>query len=218
VSRLALMLVLLSATHAAADAERTTAIRIQAKDADSAKRANELNKALRTAKGAHRAKVSAGDVDAAVLDAECSILQPACAATIGAKLGVTHMLVGELDRRGARYTLTLSLINVSTKQRVRSLREVSGASANVRKWANTLYAKMLDEGTGEVVLFANARRGQVFVDGLAVTELYEGRATLSGIALGTHAIEIRAPGYKPFAIDVEVDGHSEESFLLDPMP
>ena len=136
---MALVLLLLSAASAGADPERTTAIRIQAKEADSAKRATELNKALRATKGA-RAKVSAANVDAAVLDAECSILQPACAATIGAKLGVTHMLVGELDRRGARYTLTLSLINVSTKQRVRSLREVSGATANVRKWANTLYA------------------------------------------------------------------------------
>jgi hypothetical protein len=203
---------------AEADDAPTTAIRIEAKDPESTKRATELTKALRTAvKGAHRAKASAGDVDAMVRDGDCSILQPACAAAIGAKLGVSHVLVGQLEKRGSRYTLTASLISVRTKQRVRSLRDVSGASANVRKWANTVYTKMLDEGTGEVTIVANARRGQVFVDGLAVTELYEGRATLSGIALGTHGLEIRAAGYRPLAVDITVDGNSEESFLLDPL-
>lgn len=202
---------------APASADELPAIRIEAKDPAAAKRAVELSKALRAvaAKKTKKSKPTAKDVDSAVVNAECSIVQPACAAEIGEKLAVTHVMVGQLDKRGARYALTLSLINVRTKQRVRSLREVSTTN-DMKRWATTLYARMLDEGTGEVVIVANARRGQVLVDGLAVTELYEGRATLSGVALGTHEVEIRASGFKTFVTDVEVDGRSEQSFLLDP--
>lgn len=210
-----LVLVLLSGR---AVADELPAIRIEAKDPSAAKRAVELTKALRAVatKKTGKAKPTAKDVDSAIVNAECSIVQPACAAEIGEKLAVGHVMVGQLDKRGARYTLTLSLINVRTKQRVRSLREVSAAS-DVRRWATALYTRIFDDGAGEIVIVANARRGQVLVDGLAVTELYEGRATLSNVALGTHGIEIRASGYKPFATEIEVDGRSEQSFLLDPV-
>jgi len=174
-------------TPAFADNDRPQPIRIEAKDPSAGKRAVALEKALRAR------------------------------ATRVKKLGVTHELVGQLDRRGVRYLLTLALIDTSTKKRVRSLRETSTEKADVRKWANTLLAKILDEGTGELVLVANARRAQVLVDGLPVAELYEGRATISNIALGTHEVEIRAVGYRPFSVEVEIDGRNEQTILLDPV-
>jgi hypothetical protein len=218
VSRIALCFVLLVATSAAA--ERSTAVRIDGKESASDKAARSLMVAMRAvaAKERKRAKPSGDDTDTAVAKADCLITHPACAASVGSALAVTHMLVGQVERRGSRYTLTLSLVNVETKQRVRSLRESIAVKANLAKWARALYTRILDEGTGEIVIISNAKRGQVLLDGLAVTELYEGRATIAGVALGTHQVEIRAPGYKPFATEIAVDGRTEESLLLDPAP
>jgi hypothetical protein len=204
-------------TALANDAPPDVAVRIEPKDSDAAKTALALTNALRAATTRHHPK-RAKDTDAAIARADCSILQPACAASVGASLAVSHMLVGQLERRGARYTLTLSLVNVHTKQRVRSLRDTFAKSANLPRLARSLYSRILDEGTGELVIAANAQRGQVLLDGLAVTELYEGRATVSGVALGTHALEIRAAGFHPFTSDVEVDGRTEQNVLLDPAP
>lgn len=202
------------ATPAFAD-ERTIAARVDAKDTGSAKTAIALTKALRVAA---KSKTSAKDFDDAVAAADCAMTRPSCAASIGAALGVTHILVGQLERRGSRSTVTLSLINVQTKQRVRSIREAAPAKLDVRRWARTLHARMLDDGTGELLIVANAKRGQILIDGLAVGELFEGRATLAGIALGTHQLEIRANGYRPFSTDVSVDGRSEQTLLLEPAP
>ena len=182
----AFLLILLSGS-AFAD-ERPPAIRIEVKDPSAGKRAVALEKALR--------KLSA-------------------VKSRPHKVGVTHELVGQLDRRGARYTLTLALIDTSTHKRVRSLRETATEKTDVRRWAAVLLAKLLDEGTGELVLVANARRGYVLVDGQVVTELYEGRATIAGLALGTHEVAIRAVGYKPFSVEIEIDGRNEQSFLLE---
>ena len=209
--RVLVVCVLLAARVAHADG---TAVRIDAKDTDAGKRADELTKALRAlATKGHKAAPTAKATDAAIASADCSVRQPACAAAVGAKLGATHVLVGQVEKRGARYTITLSLINVDTKQRVRSLRDTSGADA--RKWARSLYARILDAGSGEIVLAANAQRGQVLLDGLPVTELYAGRATISNVALGAHQLEIRAAGYRPFTTDVTVDGRTEQNVLLD---
>lgn len=200
------------ATPALAD-DFTIAARVDAKDTDSAKTAIALTKALRVVA---KSKTTAKAFDNAVADADCAITRPSCAASIGASLGVTHIVVGQLERRGSRYTVTLSLINVQTKQRVRSLREAAPTKLDVRRWARTLHARMLDEGTGELLIVANAKRGQILIDGLGVGELFEGRATLAGIALGTHQLEIRANGYRPFSTDISVDGRSEQTLLLEP--
>ena len=89
------------AVPAHADDARTTAIRIEAKDTDAAKRAVALQKAMRAVA---KAKVSANAIDTAVAAAECKVLQPACAAAVGAKLAVTHMdrLRWRVDRLSGR--------------------------------------------------------------------------------------------------------------------
>ena len=188
-----LVCLLLLAGIAFADDE--PAVRIDAKEPNAAARAVLLEKQLLLVATQHKTKDNA----------------------IGAKLGVTHTITGKLEKRGARYTVTLSLINLATKQRVRSLRDTTTDKADVRRWANALYTRTLDEGTGELVIVANARRGQVLVDGMPVTELYDGSATIAGLALGLHQVEIRASGYKPFSVDVTIDGNAKETFLLDPM-
>lgn len=55
----------------------------------------------------------------------------------------------------------------------------------------------------------------MLVDDKAVTELFQRRATVTGLSLGTHAIEIRADGYKPYADEVSVDGPTKLSVLLE---
>jgi PEGA domain-containing protein len=80
-----------------------------------------------------------------------------------------------------------------------------------------VYARIADDASGELLITSNARRGEVLIDGLPVTELFEGHATVSNLALGTHELVIRASGYHAFDVDVTVDGRTQESVLLDPL-
>jgi hypothetical protein len=48
--------------------------------------------------------------------------------------------------------------------------------------------------------------------------LFDGRATLNGIAIGTHQLVIRAKGFKPLELDVTVDGQTRLNLLLEPAP
>lgn len=199
-----------------ASAGSGTAVLVIPKDIEATARADELTKAMRVlAARGHKDAPSAKATDAAFTSADCEPAQRSCAAAIGETLSVAHVLVGMLEKRGAHYTVTLSLFDVATKQRVRSLRDTS--SADARRWARTLYTRVFEEGSGEIVLIANAQRGQVLLDGLPVTELYAGHATISDVARGTHQLEIRAAGFHAFVTDVAVEGRNEQAVLLDPL-
>jgi hypothetical protein len=110
----------------------------------------------------------------------------------------------------------MSVVNVKTKKRVRSMRDVIARSTPPKRWAKAIYARSIDEETGELAISSNAPRAVVLVDGQKVTELFESRVTLTGLSIGVHAIELRAPGFKPYTDDVTVDGMTKLSVLLEP--
>ncbi len=217
----ALLCLVAMVVPAAADPKPTVAIvDIDAKEPRAAKAATGLTATLRkyagAKSGAYQPKGTSKELTAAVGKADCKPIAQACAATVGATLGVDYVLAGELDVRSQTYVLVLSLVNVRTKQRVRSLRESVATKSDLDKWAKRTYERLVDPTSGELTVIANVKQGEILLDGLQVGALWEGRATISGLALGNHELGIRARGYKQLAVEIRVDGNSTETVLLQP--
>jgi hypothetical protein len=215
----ALVLLAGLATTAHADDAPTYAVQLRSWDAIADKAtvafANELRAAGRAKGAAYRAKGAHEEFVAANIDA-CVVTELACAGAIGERLGVDYVIVGEVETRAKRFVLTLNVISVKTKKRVRSLRDVVDRSTNTKRWAKRVYNRVVDAETGELAITSNAQRAVVWIDGQKVTELFESRATLMGLSIGAHVIELRAPGYKPYKDEVIVDGKTKLSVLLEP--
>lgn len=208
---------------ATADAEpkpTVAVVEVDAKEIRAAKGAAQLTTTLRkyaaAKSGAYQPKGTAKELAAAVAKADCKPIAQACAATVGATLGVDYVLASELDVRSQTYVLVLSLVNVRTKQRVRSLRESVATTSDLDKWARRTYERLVDPTSGELTIIANVKQGEILLDGLQAGALWEGRATISGLALGSHELAIRAKGYKPLAVEIRVDGNTTETVLLEP--
>lgn len=216
---LVVILAILVAIPAHAEPAPTFAVGLRAKDFRADKIALSLEAALRTAgtkkSATYRSTTTRKQLVGALVAADCMITQDDCPVAAGTKLGVDYMLVGTIESRGKLFILELEVIHVQTGKRVRSLREHAPMSTTAAKWARTIFARVIDDATGELVISSNAERGTVLVDGKAVTELFQRRATVTGLSLGTHAIEIRADGYKPYTDEVSVDGPTKLSVLLE---
>lgn len=213
-------LVLIASTAIAEPKPEVAIVGIEGKDVDSAKAADTLTATLRTYAGAksglYQPKGTPKQLAAAVLKADCKASVPACAVTIGTAMATDYVLAGQIETRGKHYVLTLSLVNVRTKQRVRSLRDSVATSNDLRKWARTSYERLVDPTTGELTVVSNAKQGEVLLDGEPVGALWEGRATISGIALGNHELAIRSRGYRAFSVEIRIDGSNTQNVLLEP--
>lgn len=218
---LALLLVL--CRLAAADpAKSTVAIIVDPKDREAFKAADVLTAQLRAFAGkkAERFTPKGGDDAwrAAKREAACTPLQLACAVKLGELLGVDFIVTGEVETRALRRVVVIAMVNVAKKQRVRSLRDTVTASAGPKKWAQRIYERVVGSEVGELALVTNGKGGDVVLDGELVAALYEGKARITNVAVGAHALVIKAPGFKPLEIEVVVDGTSTENVLLDPLP
>lgn len=206
-------------THARADDAPTFAVQLRSWDklADTMTfaLANELRAAGRAKTAAYRAKGTHKDFVAANTE-PCVVTETACAAQIGARLGVDYVIVGEVETRGRRFVLAASVIHVKTAKRVRSLRDMTERAGSAKKWARRVYDRIVDSEAGELAIASNVPRAVIWLDGEKVAELFESRATLLGLAIGAHVIELRAPGFKPYRGEVVVDGRSKLSVLLEP--
>lgn len=217
--RLAVLILLALAGHAIADDRPTLAVTIAASSPETSRpndQALALVRKLADAKtGPYQHKATPREVAAALIKAECQVMEPACAAKLGTALGVNYLLAGTIEARAQRLVIQLVMVNVRTKQRVRSARGVATA-ATLDKTVRTTYAQLTDKTTGELTVIVNAKQGDVVLDGQTVGQLWEGRATVSGLSLGSHELAIRAKGYKPIAIEIRIDGSNTETLLLDP--
>ena len=148
--------------------------------------------------------------------ADCSALEPACSTKLGVALGADYAIAGELERRGEHQILTLALVDVAKKQRIRSLRDTVAIKGDMKKWARTAYNKLVDGEAGELVIAANAQNGEVWIDGQLAGALFEGRASVGGLANGGHQLAIRAKGFKPLEVEITVEFETKQSFLLEP--
>jgi hypothetical protein len=135
---------------------------------------------------------------------------------VGTALGAEYVLAGEATRKGNHNMLTLSLVNVTTKQRVRSLREIVATSADTKKWAQTMFQRLVDSGAGRLQLVANVQQAEVYLDGQLAGALWGARLTLDNLALGNHQLVVKAKGYRTLEIEVTIDGTNKETLLLEP--
>ena len=207
---------------ARAEPKKTLAINVDGKEPESGKTAEVVATTLRTLASAKKARYqlqgTRPQVIQTIRDLECTSTELACAAAVGAKLGVDYMLVGQVETRGTHRVIVVGLVNVQTKLRVRSLRDTVSTAFDAKAWARRVFQRIVSTETGELTVRVNAKRGDVVIDGEVVAALFDGRTTLSGIAIGTHQLGIRAPGYRSIDVEIEVEGTSTETLLLESAP
>ncbi len=214
--RLVLACLLVLSTPAFADKPSLAVLGVAAKDHGLLATANALTTAIRTQAKAYKLVGTPKEIGAAVDAAECSAIAPTCATQLGVALGADYAIAGELERRGKHQVLLLALVDVRTKQRIRSVRESVATGADPKKWARAVFGKLVDAEAGELVLVANAQQGEIWIDGQLVGALFEGRATIGGLVNGSHQLAIRAKGFRPLEIDVEVTYSTKQAVLLEP--
>lgn len=188
-------------------------------DASLVKTTTALDDGLRTQLAAkaspYRVKGTSRQIADAIRSAECSTIEPACAAKLGAALGASFTIAGEAEKRGTHVELVVALVDVAKQRRVRSVRDKVAGNANMRKLARKLVKQLTGEGVmGELVVFANVPRGEIYIDGELKGELFERRATIT-LPQGRYRLAIRAPGHREFEDLVTVDGSTQVSVLID---
>lgn len=214
------ILVLLVVVGGIAHAEPPTfAIDLRAKEALADRIAVPLEEAFRkfgSAKTAeYRSKGTRKDRVKASTDECPNARSGECAQVIGGKLGVDFMFAGLVEQKNRKWVLELDMFSVRTGKRVRSIRDYAPTNIDPKKWALAVFTRIIDTSTGTLKISSNATRAIVFVDGQQATELFQGRGEVSGLAMGTHAIEIRATGFKTYVGDVTIDGTTPVNVLLD---
>lgn len=216
----AVALVVAAAPARADDKPAIAVLGVMAKDTDLARAADAMTAALRAQAGAktsgYKVKGTKKQIDTAILAAECSSIQPTCAAGLGTGLSADYTIAGELERRGSHEVLVLSLVDVHAKQRLRAVREVAAIKADAKKLARAAYDRLIGGDTGSLSIVANAQNGDVLIDGQSMAALFEGRATIDGLVNGAHQLSIRAAGYRPIDLDITIEYASKETVLLDP--
>ncbi len=218
VTRIAVLFLLLMGSAHADNAPPTFAIDLRSKDALADKATAGLEEALRalgsTKSAAYRSKGTRKERVAASTDDCPNALTSECAVAIGSKLGVDFMFVGWVETRNRKLALSLDVFNVHTGRRLRSLRDYAPNKTDTKKWGKSVYDRVVDTSTGSLEISCNATAATVFIDGLQVTQLYQGRALIPNLVLGTHTIEIRAAGYKSYVDEITIDGTIPLNVLL----
>jgi len=217
--RLVCISMLLAAAPAHADDRHSLAVLgVAPKDAALKKSADAIATAIRAQAGAkaseYRVTGTAKQIDAALVTAECSAIQASCAAKLGVTLGAEYTIAGELDRRGTHQVLELSLVDVKTRQRIRSVHQTS--SGDAKKLARAAYTRLIGGDVGELAIAANAPQGEILIDGQIVGGLFEGRATIGNLVKGSHVLAIHAKGYRPFEVDITIEASTKQMLLLEP--
>lgn len=216
--RVLIVAAVLAASAAHADDKRPlTVLAIEPKDEGLAKSAAAVTRVIRSQAGAKKGEFrvvgTTKQIDSAMLASECSAIQARCAAKLGDGLGAELVIAGELERRGTHQVLVLALVDVKTKQRIRSVHQ---AGSDAKKIARAAYIRLVGGDTGELAIVANAQRGEVLIDGQIVAALFEGRTSITGLIKGSHRLGIRAKGFRPLDIDISIDAQSKQMLLLEP--
>lgn len=210
-------MLLVAATAHAGDKRPLTVLAIEPRDEALAKSADAITRAIRTQASAKKSEFRiAGkpkDIETATLAAECSSIQARCAAKLGSELGAELVIAGELERRGTHQVLTLALVDVRTKQRIRSVHQTG---TNGPKLANAANLRLVGGDTGDLAIVANAERGDVLIDGQIVAALFEGKTTITGLIKGSHRLSIHAKGFRSLDMDINVEAASKQMLLLEP--
>ena len=205
---------LLASAVAHADKHSTAVLGVAAKDPSSGKAADAMAAPLRADAGKeYRLVGTAKELEAARIAAECFAIEPRCAAKVGATVAADYAIAGELERRGSHVTLVLELVDVPTKQRVRSVRQ---SGSDPKKLVRAAFARLVAEDFGALSITANAQSGEVLIDGQVVAGLFEGRTRIERLTKGPHLLSIHARGFHPLDVDVTVEDSTKQTLLLEP--
>lgn len=175
-----------------------------------------LDAQLRAQIGKHyRVTGSVKQTREAVRTGECTTSEAPCAAKLGDGLGAELALAGTLHRRTSHFELELAIVDVTTKKRIRRMREKIPSNANLAKVVKRAIDKLTGKGeAGELVVVANVPRAAIYIDDELRGELFESRATIT-LPQGRYKLSVRAAGKKPFEDIVNVDQSTQLNVLLD---
>lgn len=141
----------------------------------------------------------------------CESESPACMAKMGMRLNADVLLYGKLQRRKNGYQISLVILDVRAKKRLRTTTELipldATSPARVNKWARQLYNRTTgvpEQGT--LLVSADVPTGVVYINGEVKGSLTDGKLQISGVAEGTMEVRVEADGYKPFSTEVTVKG------------
>jgi len=211
----AVLLCCASVAHAQGNDRRTVALLgVLPTDAGLTKSAHAMDGVIHTRAAVEYALVGTPKaIDAAVVAGDCTTIQASCAAKLGSQLGAQFAVAGKLDRHGTHVQLTLVLVDVEHKARLRSVTQSGGGDP--KKLAKLAFDRLLGGDVGDLYITANAEHGDVLLDGQVVAGLFDGKTTITNLARGAHSLEIRAKGYKPFKVDITVEATTRQTLLLD---
>ncbi len=146
----------------------------------------------------------------------------ACEMRIADQIKATRFIWGGLKRApGHRVAGTLHLWSRDQGQ---TKTDVSFAD-NITEASDDSLHKIVQEGLqaltggppkGSVKIAAGDVNGQVFVDGEPSGAIHDGQATIF-VPVGSHKIEVRAPGYAATSGDVSVRPNASVGLTLNPM-
>lgn len=142
--------------------------------------------------------------------------EPACLAAVGRKLRVGKVVAGNIGELGDSYVVNLKLIDVERAAEERRVSErLRGSSDDlieaVRVSAYRLVAP--DDVRGALAVLSDVRGAEVFVDDKPVGRTPLGRP-LAGLAVGPHALRLEAPGFTPFATQIDVHFQKTSEVLV----
>lgn len=197
---------------------------IDEKAANAARRLTEaLRKRARTQSGPYGV-APGGDrelVDAVLL-AGCGAPDKDCLVTIGEGIPADILIYGRLEKRGKGYQVSLTLLDVGKKERVRQLTETIPPGetdpADLDRWGKTLYDKLAGASKGTLIVTANVSTGNVSVDGQAAGNLVEKQARVHGLDVGSHRVRVESDGWIPVeeGVTIEAGETAELAVTLRP--
>jgi hypothetical protein len=148
-------------------------------------------------------------VEAVVL-AGCAGPDKDCLVQIGTDLPTDFLIYGKLEKRGKGFQISLTLLDIGKKDRVRQLTETIPGNETgkdeLAKWGRQLYDKLTGGGAkGTLLVTANVDAGSVFVDGQASGNLVRAQARIHGLDSGSHRVRVEADDKRPFEGDVTIE-------------
>ncbi len=151
----------------------------------------------------------------------CDTELPSCMAPIGSAIGASWMIYGNIRKEGANYVVGLTLLNVNTKTRERTLPNqllpTNDAADTVKlgAWAKKRYSTLVDESNlGTVVIEVStegADGGTVKIDGEERGTIANGRLPIPNLSDGKHRLVIEVGGFQRFEKDITVAPNDKTS-------
>jgi PEGA domain len=138
--------------------------------------------------------------------ARCAGENP-CLAAIGKKLGVDRVVSGNVAALGDSYVVNIKVIHAATGAELRRIASdpLRGNPDELIDSVRVAAYRLLAPGRllGSISVLADIAGARVLIDGRTAGTTPLARP-IDNLSLGTHRLEVRAPGYSAFADDVQV--------------